>query len=289
MHDFQDDPPSTARDAVAALEDNLAAQIPGLRLLDRQLELDSKQGARGRVDFAGTDSEGHLVLVALVEDDGAAAALAALDLAVLARRHGQLLTRHLGLDPAAASAPRLVLVSEKYDELLLARLSAFGGLFELLAIETLRSERGARTYLVPPLSAGRTPTPSPALVTREAFLAGLDEHQRVPAELLFARLQRMDSEVRAVFRPGGVRWTFQGRDFLGASVDGGRLVGFVLPGGEDRVLDSVDRVEELVEHAFGAYVRLLGLFEEEEVVEVEPAAGVPTMLLTPEEIAAFQV
>lgn len=280
----QDTPPS---DALATLEANLAAQILGLRILDRQLELESKRGAAGRVDFAGTDGEGRLVLIALVEDASDAASLAALDLAVLARRHGALIARHLGLDPATAVEPRLILVAEKYDELLLARLSAFGELFELFAIETLRSDRGAQTYLVPPASAGRSAAASPEAITRESFLAGLQERHRVPAELLLARLERMDSEIAITFTEAGVRWSFHGNDFLGAAVSGEQLVGFLLPGGEDVVLDSVDAVEGLVEQAFGGYVRLLGLFDESDAPQATPPEPTGT-LLTEEEIAAFQ-
>lgn len=273
------------------LEANLASQIPGLRLLDRHLELEPKRGARGRVDFAGTDGEGHLVLVVMVEDESDAAALAALDLAVLARRHGPLLARHMGLDATAASAPRLILISEKYDDLLLARLSAFGDLFELFAIETLRSERGSRTYLVPPPTASRAHRTAPQAITREELLASLTERQRVPAELLITRLERMDSEVHAIYGIEGVRWTFQNQEFLGVSIDGDRLVGFVVPGGEDRVLESVDAVEELVELAFGAYIRLLGLLDQTGVEperEFEMTPEPPVTLLSAEEIAAFQ-
>jgi len=278
---------SPASDALATLETNLAAQIPGLRLLDRQLEMESKRGAAGRVDFAGTDGEGRLVLIALVEDQSDAASLAALDLAVLARRHGALIARHLGLDAAAAAEPRLILVSEKYDELLLARLSAFGELFELFAIETLRSDRGAQTYLVPPMAGGRPQSGSGPILTRETFLGGLEERHRVPAELLLARLQRMDSEIAIQFTEAGVRWTFHGHDFLGAAVDGERLGGFVLPEGQSVVLDSVDAVEGLVERAFGAYVRLLGMFDDSDLGAGSSSdPGEP--LLSQEEIAAFQ-
>lgn len=283
------DLPVFSDNPVQELETNLAAQIPGLRLLDRQLELDVKRGVSGRVDFAGTDAEGRLVLVLLLDSDTDSAALGALDLFVLAERHTALLARHLDLDPEVAGAPRLILVAESFDELLLARIGALGKRFELLGIETLRSERGSRSYLVPYASGASSAPNTPARITREEFLAALTERQRVPAELLVDRLARMDSEIKVRFSAQRVRWTFQGHEFLGLEAGSGGLKGFVLPSGDDIVLESVDGVESLVEAAFGAYVHLIGMEPRGTMVTSEPAElAQGGMLLSEEEIAAFQ-
>ena len=294
--------PSTPedRDPVQELETNLAALVPGLRILDRQLELSFKGGSSGRVDFAGTDAEGHLVLVLLLDGSGDSAALAALDLFVLARRHAALVARHLELDPSQTGPPRLILVADSFDDQLVGRLAVLEPAFELFSIEVLRSERGARSYLVPHATTPRTNGDELVRVTREAFMEGLGERQRAPAELLIDRLARMDSEVKPRYSDDGVRWTFQGHEFLGLALQGDELVGFVLPAGRDMRLDSQESVEHLVEAAFGAYVRLLGLAPGPETdlgsapfgaadSDDGPGAGPDDgPLLSAEEIAAFQ-
>ena len=280
--DFVDNP-------IQELETNLAAQIPGLRLLDRQIELDIKRGVAGRVDFAGVDGDGRMVMVLLVDLDGDTAALGAIDLYVVAQRHSALLARHMDLDPESACPPRLILVAEAFDDLFLARLQALGNPFELLSIETLRSERGARSYLVPHFGVSGTGNRPSEAVSQEAFLAGMSERQRVPAELLVSRLARMDSEVKVRFEQNNARWTFQGHEFLGLRIVGEELVGFVLPVGDDHMLDSVEGVESLVESAFGAYVRLIGI-EPYELPKARPSKAFESQspLLSAEEIAAFQ-
>lgn len=285
------DQPEFHDNPVQELETSLAAQIPGLRLLDRQLEMEVKRGVSGRVDFAGVDAEGRLVLVLLLDSDSDAAALAALDLFVMAKRHAALLARHLDIE--LGERPRLILVAETYDVLLMARLEALGHPFELLSIETLRSERGARSYLVPQFGS-KGASVEPDSITRQEFVAALTERQRVPAELLIDRLHRMDSEVKVRYLADGVRWTFQGHEFLGLKLSGEDLVGFVLPSGEDQLIDSVERVETLVEAAFGAYVRLIGMESTSRVAMggMKPAPQAEaggTPLLTEEEIAAFQI
>ena len=91
--------PDFGENPIQELETNLAAQIPGMRLLDRQIELDIKRGVAGRVDFAGVDGDGRMVMVLLVDLDGDTAALGAIDLYVVAQRHSALLARHMDLDP----------------------------------------------------------------------------------------------------------------------------------------------------------------------------------------------
>ncbi|MDF1799296.1 MAG: hypothetical protein P1V81_08990 [Planctomycetota bacterium] len=287
-----------AAGALNALEDSLAAVIPGLRILDRELELDGGPG--GSVDFAGTDQDGRLVLVALVDDaagSGDAAALAALDLLALARSHGYLLARHLEVRESAACelGVRCVLVAEVFGERLLKRLSIFGEGLDLFRLRTLRSARGARTYLVPQF-AGFTQNPGLPVVpprrTQEDFLDDLEPHLRETAELLFLRMQRMDSEFDLRFGEDSAEWTFHGRDFLRLQHSGGELIARVQPGGGPRHLDNEAAVESLVEQAFGSYVRLLGLFDEaDSAYELANQSGLDLgagTVLSADEIAAFQ-
>ena len=284
--------------ALTALEDSLSAAIPGLRILDREVELDGGPG--GTVDFAGTDEDGRLVLVCLIDDavgSGDGAALAALDLLAMARSHGYLLARHLevGEDAACELGVRCVLVAEVFGERLLKRLAIFGEGLDLFRLRTLRSARGARTYLVPqftPFSTGSGLPVAPARRTQDEFLDDLGPHHRGTAELLFLRMQRMDSEFDLRFGEDSAEWTFHGRDFLRLQHTGGELIARVQPGGGPRPLDNEGAVEALVEQAFGAYVRLLGLFDEADSAydlanSSGPDLGAGTVL-TADEIAAFQ-
>ncbi|MFT5081479.1 MAG: hypothetical protein ACI84E_002141, partial [Planctomycetota bacterium] len=217
----------------------------------------------------------------------------ALDLAVIAGRHGDLLARHLDvLDRTAGQPARLVLVAESIAPRLRARLAMLRTGFELFELQSLNSMRGQKTYLVP-VHTGQID--ELAVVEKhqnleiapEEFLASLEAPARDGAEVLLARMQRMDSEFDVHFTHAGGRWSFNGRDFLRIDLRSDRLIGRVLPGGPPLVLEDTIAVESLVEEAFTAYVRLLGLFDDtEEVIEVSPPLGEP--LLSPEEIAAFQ-
>ena len=72
------------------LERGLAESVPGLEVLDRELQLGEKSCA----DLAGIDASGRLVFVMLVDGDGDASALAVLDALAYARENGALLARH---------------------------------------------------------------------------------------------------------------------------------------------------------------------------------------------------
>ncbi|MFT4709425.1 MAG: hypothetical protein ACI9D0_000140 [Bacteroidia bacterium] len=280
--------PATAG-VLEALESGLAASISGLTILDRELSFEGS----GRVDFAGIDGDGRLVLVLLLDDHPDIASAEALDLAVIAGRHGDLLARHLDvLDRTAGQPARLVLVAESIAPRLRARLAMLRTGFELFELQSLNSMRGQKTYLVP-VHTGQID--ELAVVEKhqnleiapEEFLASLEAPARDGAEVLLARMQRMDSEFDVHFTHAGGRWSFNGRDFLRIDLRSDRLIGRVLPGGPPLVLEDTIAVESLVEEAFTAYVRLLGLFDDtEEVIEVSPPLGEP--LLSPEEIAAFQ-
>ena len=124
-------------------------------------------------------------------------------------------------------------------------------------------------------------------IAPEEFLHSLGAPARDVAEVLLARMQRMDSEFDVYFTEAGGKWSFNGRDFLRIDLRSDRIIGRVLPSGPPLVLEDTIAVESLVEEAFTAYVRLLGLLNDaEEVIEVSPPMGEP--LLSAEEIAAFQ-
>lgn len=281
-------PERGAHEILAALETGLSNSIEGLTILDRELAFEGV----GRVDFAGIDGRGRLVLVALLDDSPETASIEALDLAVIAKRHGGLIMHHLGLPPLpSASSPLCVLVAESLDARLLDRLALLPQEFEVFTLQSLVSERGRQTYLVPAVVHGSCSSApeeeAVEILSPEEFIVSLDTPSREAAEVLVARMERMDSEFDVIFTPSGGRWAFGGREFLRVERRNERIIGRVLPGGRPVVLDGTPAVEGLIEEAFSAYVRLLGLFDEnEEAYQVPSVSSEP--LLSAEEIAAFQ-
>lgn len=280
--------PSTSG-VLEALEASLATSIDGLAILDRELTF----AGAGRVDFAGIDGDGRLVLVLLLDDNLNTASAEALDLAVIAEHHGDLIARHMDvLDRTAGLPVRLALVMESFNPRLRARLAVLRSGFELFELQSLSSMRGQQTYLVPVESghvegAAAMDQPQTLEIAPEEFLHSLGAPARDVAEVLLARMQRMDSEFDVYFTEAGGKWSFNGRDFLRIDLRSDRIIGRVLPSGPPLVLEDTIAVESLVEEAFTAYVRLLGLLNDaEEVIEVSPPMGEP--LLSAEEIAAFQ-
>ena len=143
------------------LEVVLGKALPGLTVLDRKLELDGLLNA----DLVAIDASGRLVLVLLrgpseAQDDlaGERTVLGVLDALVWARRHRDLLARHLdGSQFKEDLEPRVVVVAERFGERVAARLSTLDpDHVMLLEMRSLRTEAGASTYLVDPApSAGR--------------------------------------------------------------------------------------------------------------------------------------
>ncbi|MDP6956499.1 MAG: hypothetical protein QF599_11040, partial [Planctomycetota bacterium] len=76
----------------ASLEESLIESLPGLVVLDRDLDYGGDVG----VDLVAADPAGALTLVLLTEGGGEQPILAALDVLAFARREGPLLERHLG-------------------------------------------------------------------------------------------------------------------------------------------------------------------------------------------------
>lgn len=274
--------------ALQALEAGLSLSIEGLTILDRELAFDGL----GRIDFAGIDAEGRLVLILLLDDDADKASLESLDLAVIAEDHRGLIARHLGVpDKSECGAARCVLVAESIDSRLNKRLALLRGSFEMFELQSLASERGSQTYLVPARcvesEGASSKAPEVEEVSAEEFLVDLNTASRDAAEVLLARMHRMDSEFSVIFTATGGRWAFNGRELLCVERKSEGLIGRVLPAGRPVILDDVSAVEGIVEEAFSAYVLLLGLFD-----DIEDAYPVPAPssepLLSAEEIAAFQ-
>ena len=131
----------------ASLEESLIESLPGLVVLDRDLDYGGQVG----IDLVAADQAGALTLVLLVDGEGEEPVLAALDVLAFARREQLLLERHLGQASFRGDLPpRVILVADRFDQLLRERIAPLGDVrVELFELRELKSAAATRSYLVP--------------------------------------------------------------------------------------------------------------------------------------------
>ena len=266
-----------------SLEESITESIPGLKVLDRDLDY----GGRTGVDLVAADSAGALTFVLLVEGGGDEPILAALDVLAFARREHQLLARHLGRAGFRQDlAPRVILVSEAFDQTIRERLPPLvGARVELFELRELKSAAATRSYLIHRGPGTEDSTGAPAL---EAFLDSIPEEHRELAALAMRRIGRIDTDLTIQPAEGTVTWLL-GSDPLCAvewCPDG--LVAQTASG-QPTTLDTADALDRFLEQVLGDYVA--GLEDEEsweDLEEVDLVPGVGEAILTPEEIEAFR-
>ena len=188
--------PEAQHELVHALE----LHLPGLEIVDRELEIRHGDEAGRVAALVGRASGGLLVLIEALEGAPGPAALRALELCALVREHAQDLLRRF----ECSTGPRLVLLADEHAreiEVLLAPL--LGPALQLFGVSELRSQAGARFGLVA-LSGARD---AHALPTRADFLAGLEAPARALAEFLWERLESPALGARAEIGGAGVRWS----------------------------------------------------------------------------------
>ncbi len=289
------------RAAEGDVEAFLRAVLPGLRLVDRDLELDGVPLA----DLV-CEAEGRLVLVLLVDGEGDGPALAALDALAAARRDGELLAAHLGLVGAPRRPPLVLLVAERFGERLRERLCALPSdalwLLERRAVRT--AQRGAQPLVrLVPSSAAAPPGggdggvgAAEARVDPQASARFLAQLPPGPARLgreLIERIARIDPElepeVRRVSDREQLWWSFRGRSLCGLAVRDGRLEGR-LPGSPvPHGIHSAGGIDTFLEWVLSCHLELLDTFADHGPVgEVELVPPRREPLLTPEELEAFR-
>jgi hypothetical protein len=184
------------RELLGALE----LHLPGLSLLDHELEIQRGAGKLRAAALVARASGGQLVLIEELEGPPEKAALRALELAALAREHGpELLGRF-----DCAAGPLLVLLAGEHARELGALLAPLlGRELQLFSTAQLRTRAGTR-IAVAPLCPGRA---SPGPPSRAEFLAGLEAPTRALAEELWARLSAPALGARAEIGSAGVRWS----------------------------------------------------------------------------------
>lgn len=289
------------RSAEGDVEASLRAVLPGLRLVDRDLELDGVPLA----DLVG-EVDGRLVLVLLVDGEGDGPVLAALDALTAARRDGELLGAHLGLVGPSRRAPLVLLVAERFGERLRDRLRLLPSdslwLLERRAVRTAR--RGAQPLVrlapateasapMPGEGAGR---PAESRIDPQAIGRFLAQLPPGPARLgreLIERIARIDPELEHEIRRVSDReqlwWSFRDRPLCGLAVRDGRLEGRLPESPVPHAIQSVEGIDAFLEWVLSCHLELLDAFADREAVgEVELVPPRREPLLTPEELEAFR-
>jgi len=280
------DAPRPEGGVLDALSIGLEEVLPGIEVLDRDLSFDG-----GHADLAAVDGAGRLVLVQLADKDADRAALDALDALAFARRHAEVLARHLGsrrLRPDLE--PKLVVITASTDERVCERLGQrlaplLDGDLELFGIRAVRSRRGERSYLHPLVAAesaagGLARSP-------EAFLGDVSEELRPLALALVGRMTRLDDELQVEASRRTLSWRFRGHELARLERRTAGLVGRI-PDQEELAVQVDGDLDRFVEGAMGRLVAVLGSGEPEADAAVEATPDEPMNLLSPEEIEAFR-
>lgn len=269
----------------------LAESLPELEWIDRNLDL----GGGRRVDLVGVDDSGRATALVLVGEDEVEALLAALDAHAWFAEHRSLLDKHFGhprLDPERAA--RVLLVAERYSDVLLARLSGLDrAVVQAFELRRVESQRGVRSYLVPARPASSAPSTDDPTGAR-ALLRGLTPDAATLAERLLRRLGRADDELVLAADGAGVRCTLGGAALCGLQARRGQLLGWVGDAAPQPVAQAGDaeawiedvlrELRHLLPAPPGPAQRTAGAREVEGPDPFDPLAP----LLSSEEIAAFQ-
>ena len=279
---------SGERDPLAALLEGLDELVPGLELIDRDLELEDGL----RADLAAADPAGRLWLVRVAGEDTDRAALEALDLCARLARELELLVRHLGPERLRPGRPpRLVIVSPSCDARLAARLAPLAACgVEVIGLRTVKSANGERAYLVRLEASGR---PVASEVGVSAFLRALPARHEALVNELLERMQRLDEELSASADASAIVWRLGGEVLARVEHSGERLQASVAPRHEPVTLDGAPALERFIELALARLVRVLGLARAPVPTEAGPrpvraVARADEPLLTDEEIQAFR-
>lgn len=270
-----------------ALETGLSEVIPGFAVLDRDLEIGDDRLA----NLVGVDQGGHLTLVLVVEGDQAEAVLEVLDALAFARQHAGLLRRHLDVRELNPDRdPRVVAVAERFDEVVVGRLTPLVGReLSLFEIRTLRSARGDRAYLT--RAAGEEGELEVGMDSPELFIASLPTDSADVASTVIRRLERVDDEIHRAASRTQVLWRKDGELVARIGWSDGTLSGFVDPDPDPMRLRAATDVDPFVERVLERYWGEVETEPSEDPpadVGGTPSLGLTEPILTPEELEAFR-
>jgi len=272
---------------LTALENGLAEALPGLEVLDRNLEFDD----RVRADMAVVDPLGRLLLVIVAQEDPQLALLETLDVLAYLRTHGVLIVRHLGsrlVDERLE--PRVVLIDSANDVLLAERLRplAVAGL-RVFGVRSVRSSGGERSYLV--ASGEDLGAEADPAIGVQAFLDGLPVQLRSLASGLAQRMACLDEELQASSDENALIWRWHGMVLARLECSGELLRASIGQEHQKLSIGAPEHVELLLEEALAC---LLVEYERSEHEARDLPVGLGSLpgegtepLLSEDEIRAF--
>ena len=230
-------PSSLAPGSETELLRALELHLPGLVLLDRELEI-VRGAAKGHAAaLVGRAAGRQLVLIDELHGPSEKSVLRALELAALLREHAsELLARF-----DCSTGPLLVLLAgEGARELANLLAPLVGRELQLFSLAQIRTRSGARIALTP-LTAGGGVRAHAAAPTREDFLAPLESDARALAERLWERLSSPALAARAEIGSAGVRWSDARGPLCSLARGDGRLEGRLA--GLDEAIELANEAE----------------------------------------------
>lgn len=272
---------------LTALEAGLNEAMPGLEVLDRNLEFDD----RVRADLAAVDPRGRLLVVLVAHEDPLQALMQTLDVLAYLRLNSMLLLRHLASRQVDERLePRVVLIDSANDEVLAARLAPLHSSGVLLyGVRTLRSSGSERSYLVSHGEAlGKPEDPEVAI---RSFMEALPAQVRALAQRLGERMDALDDQLNGSCDENALIWRWNGMVVARLECRGDRLLASVAPAHQPLLIEDPEAIELLLERALA---RLMEEYESsaEESRDLPPGLGslpqgATEPLLTDDEIRAF--
>jgi len=245
------------------VEADLPRLLPGLEVVDRGLVL-----ARGRVrasegrraDSVLLDASGRALVVLIVDGWDDDTVLAAIDALAYVRANGDALAGN------PSTAARIALVANTFSARVLESLALLPEKELLLLVRQ-----------------------APAtLASREDFLAALPAALRASAEILLARLARVDAGVECAFTDDAVDVACAGRALCVLDLADGVLHGEIPALGRRLPLRGMDDVDAFLDEVLREHIRGLPPSWRGDA-SAPRARSSEAPLLTPEEIAAFQL
>jgi len=277
------------------LEAALSDALPGVQIVDRDLQLGSAQ-----VDWVGVDADGGLVLFSSPVEGDDELVLRTLDVLAEARENRSILLRHLARTGLRAGAPvRVVVIAGGFPSRAVARLAPLSGReVVLLVAQRLCSALGETTHLVPALAPA---DPAPELHGGpERFLESLPGALGELGALALRRIDRVDRALDRAASADEVHWRYRGRRLCSLVRASGRLEGRLAPAGPARPLGPDGEVDAFLDEVLQRVLELAeegpldagpapldgGPGEGSSVPETGPAD--PGLVLTAEELDAFR-
>ncbi len=251
-------PSAAASMGLTYLIDALSRLYPGMRIVDRELELAPSRVAQ----LVTVDGMGELVLVLAATEDDESSLLTAMDAIAALETDRALIAAHCGATDCNLRLPgRVVVISERFSERFLQRTrAAQDDSLDLLEVRVMHSAAGRRVHLVPPAALQNQSERKQAATPRE-FIEGLRRDQRPLVQDFLERAQRIDEGLTQDLRDGALRLRFKDRTLAELGHARGVLTarsGQHAASAAPAVLATAGDFESLLERVTEAYVESWG-------------------------------